>query len=579
MPRQALKRTANNNWVHVTCAVWTPEIRFSKATGLEVAEGISRGTIPTARFDQTCKLCKIASGACVFCHHCHSPFHVACAQEADYVFGFDITPVKVSRRDHVSTVTLGTETGSMTAATWCKEHTVKSIVHAMSEVNEDSGLSALQLFVRTYKQADLTFTGTVRKANLVNLSTRAVGSTPAPPPNRRTSTGNSSGQARSRASISGAAASSEDQDHPISRRSSADQTEPKCTTCGVDVSPKWWKIKDASPPAAEVDSAPIAPEGDRQVNGVGHSANSQASSPAAKRTLLPDQASKSTPAPAVQSVSLVKNPATPLSPAVTRVKRITYQCHRCHWKALHPDAVIDEPMVLEDPSKPTSPERTFPERTSPERTTHERTAPGRTSPERTSAMRTLPPAHPSWLTAGTPPQGQGLIWSGTRLPGTNSFTPSGPPAPHLPLPPPFTNSNHGHGHPNGYGPLMPPSLYGSSQVGHGRSTHYAPPRPPPPPPLVLSNVGSLSGLPNGLPSPRYPQHSPTYSATPHTPQQSGSPFQTSPHFVQPYGVRHGSPGSVHNRPTTPRETAMLGGNDARYVAGANAGSSMRNTLR
>jgi hypothetical protein len=70
-PREPLKRTLNNNWVHVTCAVWSPEVKFGNAKALEPSEGIS--TIPSARHDETCKVCKQDRGACVPCHSCRAP--------------------------------------------------------------------------------------------------------------------------------------------------------------------------------------------------------------------------------------------------------------------------------------------------------------------------------------------------------------------------------------------------------------------------------------------------------------------------------------------------------------------------
>jgi hypothetical protein len=70
-PREPLKRTANNNWVHVTCAVFTPEVKFGNAKALEPSEGIP--SIPSARYDEICKACKKQGGACVYCHHCKAP--------------------------------------------------------------------------------------------------------------------------------------------------------------------------------------------------------------------------------------------------------------------------------------------------------------------------------------------------------------------------------------------------------------------------------------------------------------------------------------------------------------------------
>lgn len=70
-PREPLKRTANNNWVHVTCAVFTPEVKFGNGKALEPSEGIP--SIASARYDEVCKACKKNGGACVACHHCRAP--------------------------------------------------------------------------------------------------------------------------------------------------------------------------------------------------------------------------------------------------------------------------------------------------------------------------------------------------------------------------------------------------------------------------------------------------------------------------------------------------------------------------
>jgi hypothetical protein len=70
-PREPLKRTANNNWVHVTCAVFTPEVKFGNAKALEPSEGIP--SIASARYDEVCKVCKQKNGACVGCHSCKAP--------------------------------------------------------------------------------------------------------------------------------------------------------------------------------------------------------------------------------------------------------------------------------------------------------------------------------------------------------------------------------------------------------------------------------------------------------------------------------------------------------------------------
>lgn len=70
-PREPLKRTANNNWVHVTCAVFTPEVKFGNAKALEPSEGIP--SVPLVRFSEICRACKQKGGSCVTCHSCKTP--------------------------------------------------------------------------------------------------------------------------------------------------------------------------------------------------------------------------------------------------------------------------------------------------------------------------------------------------------------------------------------------------------------------------------------------------------------------------------------------------------------------------
>ncbi|KXL46051.1 hypothetical protein M433DRAFT_153946 [Acidomyces richmondensis BFW] len=249
-PREPLKRTAGNNWVHVNCAVWTPEIRFSNAKKLEVAEGFQ--LLPPARYEAVCKLCKNKddnqkviedAGACVSCFQCHANFHVSCALRMGYQFGFDVTPVKGSRKDQITTVTLGEETGSLTAGIWCKEHVVKTIIHPMNEIVNDTGKNALQVFVENYKQADLTLTGTVRKANLAQLTKEKGQQTASSLQNgRRESTANSIAAAVRRGARTSSFAENKSEAGDGATHISdetATQTERRCVKCKVDVTPRW----------------------------------------------------------------------------------------------------------------------------------------------------------------------------------------------------------------------------------------------------------------------------------------------------------------------------------------------------
>lgn len=520
VPREALKRTSANNWVHLTCAVWTLETKFGDAKGLDLIEGIPQ--IPKAKYEQVCKICKKTDGACVPCHQCHATFHVGCAQQAGYIFGFDITPVKSSRRDSTNYVTFGSEAGQATAAIWCREHSPKTIIHYPNEAIDEQGTYALQRYVSTFKQADLTLTGTTRKANLLDESAKSsTVAAPVQPVNRRASTTTTTtagrGARTSNAGMTSGADGTElvqsPQTHPTSNRI--------CDRCEIDTSPRWFLVKDATGPATD---------GVRAVNGV-----------------KPEH---------VGDVQMVNGIADGAVSGPTE----RFFCQKCHWKRangiVEPEperkrdrdrdltrSPIKPPVATHDPWGPANTARGPPV---PNVWSHPPSL--STASSATLSQQSGPPAsapHGVYHPAGPiPPQRQ---HQPPPPQPTHGMSFGGPPTYRSSHPPPLTLSHSvlNQSLPNG---LPSPSHRGVPQHS---PTH-------PPPYAVPRSDGSPFGGPQRLPA---------YTGPPGPPGHHGSP--------PPPGL---------GRPTTPREPGMGGPPSlprepsAAPTGGASASPSLRNLL-
>ncbi|KAG9245820.1 hypothetical protein BJ878DRAFT_331997 [Calycina marina] len=316
-PREPLKRTSENNWVHVTCAVFTPEVKFGNATALKPCEGIS--SIPISRHDDICKVCKQKGvGPCVSCRTCHTPIHVECARQAGYFIGFDITPVKSSRKDHTTVVTINGETGTMVASIWCKDHgpPTKSAAHQLQDHVEGTDLNALQLYVQTYKQADLALTGTVRKANLISQSKASRNAGPAPPSaNRRISTVNTSSSRGNATQVKAEEAAKEM--HAVK----SNEPENICITCNTDITPRWYPYD----PAVEEEVSAV-PEPLPTTNGDSHPDES----PEVNGTATTQNAAEIAASQVAIATAALHEKSQPNVPEVPPLMT-DWQCHKC-WK-------------------------------------------------------------------------------------------------------------------------------------------------------------------------------------------------------------------------------------------------------
>ncbi|XP_018585679.1 bromodomain-containing protein 1-like isoform X2 [Scleropages formosus] len=111
----ALKKTEDDRWGHVVCALWVPEVGFANTVFIEPIDGVKN--IPAARWKLTCYLCKEKGmGACIQCHraNCYTAFHVSCAQKSGLYMKME--PVK-------EVTDSGTTTFSVKKTAYCDTHT------------------------------------------------------------------------------------------------------------------------------------------------------------------------------------------------------------------------------------------------------------------------------------------------------------------------------------------------------------------------------------------------------------------------------------------------------------------------
>lgn len=538
-PREPLKRTADNNWVHVTCAVWMPEVKFGSSKALQPAEGIS--SIPRSRYEETCKACNQVNGACISCHHCRASYHVECAKQQGHLLGFDITPIKSSRRDQFSIVAINGESGTMTATLWCKDHVpTKTIAHPIHEVVDETGLTALQLFVRNYKQADILLTGGVRRAHLMASFAKAAPISSSVGSRRTSGTTGANGTWAN-------GANGDAHDGKTEQASSK-----VCISCGVDVTPKWWPIEANGTTNGHQEA--IGSEAQKFVEQRMHQCHKCKKM---ARTPRPPQ-----PPPA---------PAAPPAPEVVEAPRVYPKDTSPHSTHL---PMLRSPPTQADYRESSNPRSAWP-RTSPSPSDwpkhHVNPPPvapplgGRYAAPPPQAYPPAPPPRASpyndWNQRptsqhGSPPRRYEM-----------SAWPPGPPAAPPPPPPPL-------------------STYGMLRM---------PPNPPPsqgPPPPMHSNGLPPSPRRMGGPAPPSPYTSPYHDSHSHRQPLSGPVKPGLPpardsftHGLHPRGAppyvtgAHGSPPPVHNGLHPARESLPLPrAPETRPPSGASASPSLRNLL-
>jgi hypothetical protein len=457
----------------------------------------------------------------------------------------------------------------MTAAVWCKEHSpTKTIVHRMHDIVDNSGLNALQLYVRNFKQADLTLTGTVRKANLVNLSTKVAHAAQViTGPHRRTSTSTVSGNgARPPASATKHedvpwSGSLENQLLPTLPR---DENTSVCVTCGVDVSPKWWPYRSSTLSSSRSDSSALGapPSAEDDVKFGSNHANPPTSHSSKPNGYPAATQAHDSPKSHVALAVAALDDESPDRTGDTAER----QCHKCHHRG------VRKPSPPPRPPPPTS----LPDRAPPQLPLATRTV---ATPTLASPLAIHATATYSW-------------------PASRTYSPTGPPA-DWSRPAPIT---------------APPPLPAIHHLNGSRSPHTLtnghflvnqPPHRPPVSPITVSP--HLNGaLPQPVTS-SYPNSPHRILGPPH-PTQNGpyvsyASTRTAPHHLTnggppPRALEHpfplGTP-SLHHHPTsytsppmardplpTSRDTFSNGqpgrSSDGRVNGGASASPSLQNLL-
>jgi hypothetical protein len=116
----AFKQTNTNQWGHLLCAIWIPEVGVSNAIYMEPIDMIEN--IPKSRWKLTCCICRKRQGACIQCDnkHCFAAFHVTCAKAAKLC---------MKMNSHQS------QTEGVILKAYCDKHTPKE--HCKSVKNEE----------------------------------------------------------------------------------------------------------------------------------------------------------------------------------------------------------------------------------------------------------------------------------------------------------------------------------------------------------------------------------------------------------------------------------------------------------
>ncbi|ODQ67238.1 hypothetical protein NADFUDRAFT_49675 [Nadsonia fulvescens var. elongata DSM 6958] len=171
---EALKRTSGNNWIHVKCAIWNPDLKFEDVKTLQPVEGISQICFRRPHNSEICQICKSLSGVHACCFICHKAVHVSCASKAGYKFGFSVEPISQNSATNEKTVTVDGTESIISAVIACPHHTeIYKLIETNKVMDNTSKMTAIQLYCQTYKQSSNKLTGVMRASKNFDFLTRS----------------------------------------------------------------------------------------------------------------------------------------------------------------------------------------------------------------------------------------------------------------------------------------------------------------------------------------------------------------------------------------------------------------------
>lgn len=431
----------------------------------------------------------------------------------------------------------------MSAVLWCKEHApTKTIIHRIHDVVNETGLNALQLYVQNFKQADLTLTGTVRKANQMTTAAKISGA-PVQAWNRRastTTTPNGSWAPPRNADVADPGSHAQ---HPGDKI---------CITCGIDIALRWWPIDNFQERRlTNGHHGVIGSEAQKFVEQRKfqcHKCHKLRKTPRSPGLTLrtgpsPPPAELARPQPLEATLMAPVPPLRgstppPPPPNVVDYRDGRHMSHPLSWPQPPPGShsmpAVSTPPLIPAPvhapaqvtgHRPPPMAHPYPPAPPPPPPPGRTTAYPEWAPHRPGSQHNSPPRHinggppPPLLHGGPPPPQPPPV---SNLSALRPPAMAGPP-PAAPLP---GGHQHGHGYSNGLppsprrmsgptapAPYVPP--YHSGHSGHGGPIHppahlmnNGPPPPPPPPPPPRSDAFS-----HGL-HPQRPSYPPASHASP-----------------------------------------------------------------